>query len=633
MSNDLHGVKASQFLDFLTGVKHGDILAGATQEQAEAIRQKFLESAQKGVRDQIEITLPLIYLIRPYDIASYVKRGLITENLKSKNLEAPEKPLDYGTDDKSTKRYDKLNTEYTSKKTALSKFIISTKKDGIEYFPGSSEYHDHVHKVVTKLSVSDVGKQIMGQLQDGYNKKITFADLVATATRTLEFIADADNIMAQGIYSEGTDSPGYKAIETKYRQKIQQAGSQQFEWLTKNTPAQFENPESFLSNYSSAKDFLLVTPKFKSSTQGGRDIPNELSRPIIVKALRELNIEGITLTVNEKFSVGAFAAAGHTGATAEEPGSQPMPIGINLPMRQAAYLFATSQSKIIDAQALNPVTFVANTKHLDLSVQFKKDVSGDVKTLFSAMFSIAKTMRASYNSNVLSHQETAFLAHQLDASLGRTYKQIGDAFKENFSSLQGLDQVVNMEFSPSLKESIGMLLMNSISGGKMPKAPRSSSTNTGSKGSEKGTTKTKIKKPGSVQKFNLPKSSPGSSTTAMSMLEQSVPLVPNLISLQNIINSQLQDVISANMGNGSSKNVLNYRTGRFASSVKVEKMSQSRQGMITAYYSYMKNPYATFSDGGKQSIPKSRDPKLLISKSIREIAQELITNQLRAVSV
>jgi hypothetical protein len=107
----------------------------------------------------------------------------------------------------------------------------------------------------------------------------------------------------------------------------------------------------------------------------------------------------------------------------------------------------------------------------------------------------------------------------------------------------------------------------------------------------------------------------------------------SLTSLQNLINQQLQDVISANMGDGSARNVLNYRTGRLASSAKVVSMSESRAGMITAFYSYMKNPYATFSDGGKQSSPKSRDPKLLISKSIREIAAERVGNRLRAVAV
>lgn len=107
----------------------------------------------------------------------------------------------------------------------------------------------------------------------------------------------------------------------------------------------------------------------------------------------------------------------------------------------------------------------------------------------------------------------------------------------------------------------------------------------------------------------------------------------NLTSLQNLINANLQNVISANMGDGSSKDIVNYRTGRFAASASVERMSESRAGMITAFYTYMKNPYQTFEPGYAQGKPASRNPKLLISKSIREIAALKVGSRLRAVSV
>lgn len=107
----------------------------------------------------------------------------------------------------------------------------------------------------------------------------------------------------------------------------------------------------------------------------------------------------------------------------------------------------------------------------------------------------------------------------------------------------------------------------------------------------------------------------------------------SLTSLQNLLDAQLQHVIAANMGNGSDRRVLNYRSGRFAASAKVERLTMSREGMITAFYTYMKNPYATFSTGGAQQFPKSRDPKLLISQSIREIAATKVANRLRAVAV
>ena len=87
------------------------------------------------------------------------------------------------------------------------------------------------------------------------------------------------------------------------------------------------------------------------------------------------------------------------------------------------------------------------------------------------------------------------------------------------------------------------------------------------------------------------------------------------------------------MGNGSDRRVLNYRTGRFAASAKVERLSESRAGLITAFYSYMKNPYQTFEPGFRQGSPKTRDPKLLIGKSIKEIAATLVGNRMRAVLV
>lgn len=107
----------------------------------------------------------------------------------------------------------------------------------------------------------------------------------------------------------------------------------------------------------------------------------------------------------------------------------------------------------------------------------------------------------------------------------------------------------------------------------------------------------------------------------------------SLASLQALINSALGERIADNMGTGMREDILNFQSGRFASTVEVERMSASREGMITAFYRYMKYPYATFEPGGRQGLPKSRDPKLLISKSIREIASSIVGNRMRAVSL
>lgn len=116
-------------------------------------------------------------------------------------------------------------------------------------------------------------------------------------------------------------------------------------------------------------------------------------------------------------------------------------------------------------------------------------------------------------------------------------------------------------------------------------------------------------------------------------LSKQTPSTINLSGLQIFFNQHIQDVVSANMGDGNSRSILNYRTGRFAGSVQIENLTQSREGMITAFYSYMKNPYATFSENGRQSSPRTRDPKLLIAKSIRELAAQKALTRLRAVLI
>jgi|SaaInlV_150m_DNA_2_1039686.scaffolds.fasta_scaffold16948_1 hypothetical protein len=98
--------------------------------------------------------------------------------------------------------------------------------------------------------------------------------------------------------------------------------------------------------------------------------------------------------------------------------------------------------------------------------------------------------------------------------------------------------------------------------------------------------------------------------------------------LQNIIQSQIAETVKENMGEGGS---LENRTGRFAESVTITNITQSRQGTLTAFYNYMKYPYQTFERGFKQGSTR-RDPRLLIHKSIREIAQKLVHRKLNIKS-
>ena len=101
-----------------------------------------------------------------------------------------------------------------------------------------------------------------------------------------------------------------------------------------------------------------------------------------------------------------------------------------------------------------------------------------------------------------------------------------------------------------------------------------------------------------------------------------------LPTLQVLLDANLTEQIKQNMKKPSLQN----KTGRFAESVKVERLSESRAGMITAFYRYMRSPYQTFEPGFRQGS-NARNPKTLISKSIREIASQLVGNRLRSISI
>jgi hypothetical protein len=103
----------------------------------------------------------------------------------------------------------------------------------------------------------------------------------------------------------------------------------------------------------------------------------------------------------------------------------------------------------------------------------------------------------------------------------------------------------------------------------------------------------------------------------------------SLTNLMALINNSLEDKVHSNMGHGLAKSILNYRTGTFSGSVKVTKLILNRDDTISAFYTYMKYPYETFAPGFAQGHIASRDPNILIRKSIRQVAKDLVTNRLK----
>ena len=87
------------------------------------------------------------------------------------------------------------------------------------------------------------------------------------------------------------------------------------------------------------------------------------------------------------------------------------------------------------------------------------------------------------------------------------------------------------------------------------------------------------------------------------------------VKLRNLLNATLPMEVAGRMVAPK----LQFRTGRFASSARVNKISKGPKGGTYVDYTYMRNPYGTFEPGGKMG-DVHRDPRKIIEASIRAIA-------------
>ena len=221
-------------------------------------------------------------------------------------------------------------------------------------------------------------------------------------------------------------------------------------------------------------------------------------------------------------------------------------------------------------------------------------------------------------------KDRAIFLKKLEAS-GKLSPSVQKKLEQIISNQETFNTLITTEGSPSIVQHITSIVALGIQGKTAKKSASKAKVKDSIRPRKVG--KPSVKQATKVKNKNINFKQP-----VLKLATSPVSTV-SLTALQNLINANLAEKIKENMGGGSSRNVLNNRTGRLAESAQVERMSESRAGMITAFYSYMKNPYATFSAGGRQQDPKSRDPKLLIAKSIREIAAQQVGNRLRSVLI
>ena len=287
--------------------------------------------------------------------------------------------------------------------------------------------------------------------------------------------------------------------------------------------------------------------------------------------------------------------------------------------------------------------------HLEVELQFKKDNEAAGKLLNLAGGNLNKLLKQ-LTINGLNNTDADNAFKKLVASLQPLVSVINtqakilleskpssSAFIEdilsNSAKLDKLStELINIKGSPSILESISISLTDALLGKKSSKIVTKYATKTKISTKDKGSADIN-KALKSIKEYVSKTKKTSKSAIKLKSLNTITNHTYSLASLQVLLNANLQHVVAANMGDGAEKRILNYRTGRFAGSVSVTNLTQSRQGMITAFYTYMKNPYQTFEPGFRQGSPRTRDPKLLIATSIAEIAATKVVNRMRAVLV
>ena len=195
--------------------------------------------------------------------------------------------------------------------------------------------------------------------------------------------------------------------------------------------------------------------------------------------------------------------------------------------------------------------------------------------------------------------------------------QIQAAYTEAYRRTISPNDLVNMEGSSTMLQKVAQLMVDST----VVKVSRNKNTRIKrpARVANRSRSKGKADEPQSrgvkVKKLSGATFSRGSKKTTTK--SRSGGISP--FSYIAMINKKLPQTVRKNMGAPALEN----RSGRFASSVKVENVTQTQQGYPSFGYSYAKDPYQVFEVGSSGNWSSTqRDPRKLIDRSIREVAAE-----------
>jgi hypothetical protein len=471
--------------------------------------------------------------------------------------------------------------------TTNPKFISAINTEAGLIQAEDSEFNEAYKNISLPTNLnSDLAANIRTALYNNFSKTTTAALTNITERIYNDMLVDMEKAERSG--------RSYISFQTA----AAKAGAELRRELNSVKIAILEDADKIISNIQNRIPFVTY-----SFTAGVRRINEVIQKTVDTSISKYFN-------TTENFSVGNLVHAGHVGVYSDEG-----LVGINMPAATIAGLVSGKFHEI--EQAIGNLDI-----HIEQGLKMNTNYTAKAGMFLDLQFNFAVSMTAGLNSATLSPLEIAAIRSVVENISNEGLEQ---ALREQISSesVQRLETAIGA--SPSMEEFIFQAIVDSISGKQVKALKHTVAATTSRDISRNLQTNSKKTKP--VTKAKAPNKKKPNRLKRTSSREVS------LTSLQNLINLSLAQRIKENMGDGSRRDILNLRTGRFAESVKVERMSVSREGMITAFYTYMKNPYQTFEPGFRQGSPQTRNPKLLISKSIREIAAQQVANRMRAVSI
>jgi hypothetical protein len=617
-------ISVKRLLDLILGGR----TAGMEKEINKELQEKYsriirkLTEASSNFREFITENTPAVYIVDCQDIAQTIVSFFPKKATKK----------EYGT-------LNKVEATYGGKERVLQMFQETVINEGEDV-----DIVDIVYAAMQEPgTVNDLADALYKSLNEGTSS-------IVKNTGAISGIGFDEGPRRQALEKNSFRKVFYDQINGIYRQYIKDVadimnsrGTGDFEYskielkgieLGKKLREKLQSISTFIATDKVVKlpnslSVVVVANSFKAAVDAvNKNLEAALlvflsnKNTLIIRAIREGGSKGTGL----KF--GDLINAGHTAAFIKGTSGKEL-LGVNMPSAQVA-------QQTLNMQEAQDLEIELGNLYADINYDveflssFGRRASGG---LIDLQFAIAISMPAALNTKKLNAAERAIV---------KKYEtNIKNAILKKFQDKKGtvqkafVENIPNSSASPSLLENIKTGLMQALMGKEY--TAQSSSKNNVKQRLVSATSSTKTSR--SLNTKTKGGSTPRSKSVNIKYSSGSKKYPPktssmiNLASLLNLINSQLLEQIKRNMGTGNRRDVLNYQTGRFASSAKVERLSESRQGMLTAFYSYMKNPYSTFSQGGRQQNPRSRDPKLLISKSIRELAGAQVANRMRAVNV